>query len=406
MSKGDNNEDLTIGERVRLARQRRGLSRRAVAELAGRTEEWLRQIETGERPVQRIDTLQLLARVLKVRDISELTGSLFVMTKDGSRPQHGRLAAVRRALRPHLSDTTTPSPDLAALRRSIQHADTAWLVSRQQITALGLVLPELLSAAIAAQQSATGQQRREALRLLVEVYRLTDNYLRHAGDRQLAAQVCDRMLLAAQEADDPELISLSAYKVAAAAQNNDEPEEALTLAMDAVKLFRPWLTSGDHEALALWGSLHLCASTSAARLRRGAEADRLWSIADEAAKALGPNYHHPATIFGQLNCGIHAVDIALETGRSSDAVERSANLNVSAVPSASRRARHFIDLARAFYHRRDRAAAVGALLTAERQSTEVVTFNQGARRLMYDLLRAKRPEPEVLALAGRMRVIA
>ncbi len=76
------------------------------------------------------------------------------------------------------------------------------------------------------------------------------------------------------------------------------------------------------------------------------------------------------------------------------------------MPSASRRARHFIDLARAFYHRRDRAAAVGALLTAERQSTEVVTFNQGARRLMYDLLRAKRPEPEVLALAGRMHVIA
>lgn len=64
---------FSIGERILIYRRRRGLSRRAVAELCGRTGEWLRQIETGLRPLDRLSMLIRLAEVLHVADLSELT---------------------------------------------------------------------------------------------------------------------------------------------------------------------------------------------------------------------------------------------------------------------------------------------------------------------------------------------
>lgn len=394
--------ELAIGERVRLARLRRGMSRRQVAELAGRSEEWLRQIETGERPLNRLDTIQLLARVLQVRDLAEITGPLF-SSSAGGRLRHQHLDQVRRALRPRVL-ANEPGRGLADLRRSVRHAETAWRVSRQQVSALGAVLPDLISDALSARRTDDPGQRREALRTLVAVYQLTDAYLRHAGERRLASQVCERMLIAAQDTDDPELMALATYRVAAAALGEGDAEEGLSTALDSLLLIKSRVRAEDQAFVPMWGAFNLLAATCSARLRRSADADRMLEIANQTATRLGPSYHHGETLFGQLNCAIQSAAIAVDTGRATGGGATS--VDVSEIPSASRRTRYHIELAQAAIRRRDHEAALGLLCEAERHSTEIPVFNHRARSVARDLLRARRPSREAFRLADRLRVLA
>src|SRR6266498_532476 len=61
-----------LGERVKAARRRRGLSRRAAAELCARSEEWLRKVERGQRGTS-LRMVARLAEVLRV-PLAELLG--------------------------------------------------------------------------------------------------------------------------------------------------------------------------------------------------------------------------------------------------------------------------------------------------------------------------------------------
>ncbi len=59
-------DQLSIGERIAFYRRRRGLSQVVLANLVGRTEDWLSKIERGEREIRRLDVLADLARALRV----------------------------------------------------------------------------------------------------------------------------------------------------------------------------------------------------------------------------------------------------------------------------------------------------------------------------------------------------
>ena len=50
-------DQLSIGERIAFYRRRRGLSQVVLANLVGRTEDWLSKIERGEREIRRLDLL-------------------------------------------------------------------------------------------------------------------------------------------------------------------------------------------------------------------------------------------------------------------------------------------------------------------------------------------------------------
>src|SRR2546423_14498163 len=58
-------DQLSIGERIAFYRRRRGLSQVVLANLGGRTEDWLSQIERGERGIRRLDVLADVARALR-----------------------------------------------------------------------------------------------------------------------------------------------------------------------------------------------------------------------------------------------------------------------------------------------------------------------------------------------------
>jgi len=66
-------EYTSVGERIAIYRRRRGLSQLALANMIGRSEAWLSQVERGIRHVDRVSVLIRLAQVLKVT-VEDLIG--------------------------------------------------------------------------------------------------------------------------------------------------------------------------------------------------------------------------------------------------------------------------------------------------------------------------------------------
>jgi transcriptional regulator with XRE-family HTH domain len=127
---------LSIADRVSWHRRRRGLSRRALAELMGRSEEWLRLLETEGRGAQRLGTLVELARILRLSDLGSLIGQQ-VTIGDSNPPQHLLTKNVRRALNSSLIESGTDGRvALPNLRQRTERAWVAWHASRAQYTAL------------------------------------------------------------------------------------------------------------------------------------------------------------------------------------------------------------------------------------------------------------------------------
>ena len=56
-------DQFTVGDRIAFYRRRRGLTQRVLAQLVGRSEDWLSKIERNERDIRRLDVLGEVARL-------------------------------------------------------------------------------------------------------------------------------------------------------------------------------------------------------------------------------------------------------------------------------------------------------------------------------------------------------
>jgi transcriptional regulator with XRE-family HTH domain len=91
---------LTTGQRIRMRRESRGMSRPVLAGLVGRSADWLKKVETGVRPLNSLPMLVELARVLGVADLSEITGSDFnAPIRVWEKEVHQVVPAIRDAMR-------------------------------------------------------------------------------------------------------------------------------------------------------------------------------------------------------------------------------------------------------------------------------------------------------------------
>lgn len=401
--------NMSIGERITIWRVYRGLTQEACAGLCGKSLSWWKKVEQGVRHVEKLSDLIAIAQVLRIKDLSDLTGVFQMSLSHDAKADHPALAAVRQALVSY--DIVADQPEEPADPDSItrRNADVwrVWHEEPRFYSRTGELLPGLVTEATLAHRYADDADRRAAARALSETYHLARQWLRKIGEYQLSWIAADRGMAAAQEADDPYLIAASAWNIVALYNAMGRAEEAQAVALDGIAMLEPLLTDGSDDHLAMWGSLQLYAAISTARCGDPGTAWRMWDAADQAARRLGPQYCHRWTIFGQTNVGAYAVGIPVELGKASEAVRAAERLDAAHLQSVERRARYLVDVARGYVGRRDDVAALHVLLQAEGESPEEVAHNLIVHEIVREMLRRDRKTitHELRCLAVRVGVV-
>ncbi len=151
-------DELSIGERVAFYRGRRGMSQRMLADLVGRSEDWVSKIERGARQVRRMDVIAELARALRV-EVGDLLGQPVLVEDE----QHNDdIPAIRDALMTprRLSRTlfrAVPNPgnpiDAGNAARLIEHHWTDY--QQGKLGQVVAALPKLIESAQTLEDAAT-----------------------------------------------------------------------------------------------------------------------------------------------------------------------------------------------------------------------------------------------------------
>jgi transcriptional regulator with XRE-family HTH domain len=386
-------DELSTGERIRLLRESRGMSRPVLAGLCGRGPDWLKKIETGERELRSHTLLLRVAAALQVSDLSVITGAKAIDVTQPvplGRLNHPSLPAIWNAImnrslgRP--TDSAAPL-DVAALQGRVDQTWRLWHTSGRNRTEVGALLPGLIRDGEIAARTLDGTDRRAAHIALSDVYRLTGQATAYVAPAELAWVVADRALTAAQQADDPAAIAAAAWNMGNILRETTYPDEAMRVVTEAANLIRPHLTGAPDDWRGVYGALQLHAAVTCAREGREGDAWRYWDAGDQVAKSLPASYVHPSTVFGRANVDFHAVSVATDLRASGKALSLADDIDPDAMPSTERRARLWVEVARGHLQRGDRTAALHVMNLAQQIGAETVAYTPSARVVAADLWR-------------------
>lgn len=381
-------DDAPIGARIKRLRERAGMSRPVLAGLVGRSAEWLKAVENGRLQPPRLPMLLRIAHALELQDLADLTGNghaVPVSVFAGER--HAALTEVQAALTDYrLTEPERPA-DLRHLELRLRQA---WMIrhsSADHRTQLGILLPGLIRDAQGAARTA-GDQRRRARRLLAGVYQLADFYVAYQPAPELVWMVADRALTEGHEADDPNVVACSAWAMTQTLRDAGRWEEAIALSRSAAERLEPYLeleaTPDDWRGI--YGALQAEVAYVHARRGRHGDAWSYWEKADEVARNLGHGYRHVQTSFSMPVMAAHATTLGVELWRSGEAIQAAYSFDAESIASVPRRARHFIEVARAHAQRDEPVAALALLDKSARTAPETIRYNGHARQLLHDLL--------------------
>ncbi|MFC0864052.1 helix-turn-helix domain-containing protein [Sphaerimonospora cavernae] len=398
---------LTLGQRIRSLRERRGMTREVLAGLVGKSASWLKQVETGRlQQSPRLPILLQLAEALRVRDLSELTGDQSMPVRMFTGPGHPALDAVRHAINAAPLQPTGVVQPLSTLRARL---DTAWRArhaSPDHRTMLGRILPDLIRDAQLAAAMYVGLDRRRAQALLAETYGLTQMFLAYQPAQDLLWRVADRALLAAQESEDPLALSCAVWFLGQAHRDAGDLDSAWDINEQGLAAIEPHMDSVGVELRAMWGALSFELAFTAARLGEVGEAWRHWEEAGRVADRLPYDYYQPWTSFSQVVMGAHAVTVAVELHQGGESARQADRALSAPIPSRPRRGRHLIEVARAHHLQRDHAAVLGTLQLAQQTAPETIRYNGYARRMTLELTELPGIRQQAHELADKIGLMA
>lgn len=390
-------EGMGTGERIAAWRIYRGVTQESCAGLVGKSLSWWKKVEQGVRHVEKLSDLILIAQVLKVRTLEDLTGVLeFSLALDRTR-EHPLLQAVRAAmvtavdpLGPDPSDPAEHDLDISARLASVRRTFHA---SRHSIAATGELLPRLITDAARALRAAEDlPSRRAAAVNLSDVYVLACQWCRHVAAVDLAHTAADRALTHAQESGWVVGVGLASWQMGGTLKDLGRAEEALELCQNAGTLLARGLDEAADEHLAVWGQLQFQAALSAAHTVDEGTALRLWDAGEQASRRVSRGYVHPVCLFDQsgMQAGMFAVHLNVALGKSRPALQASERVDWSVIPSAPIRARGIVDIARGYAARRDDVATLHVLQRAEQEHYDTTAHNVYVREITREMLRRDR----------------
>ncbi|MGH8883768.1 MAG: helix-turn-helix domain-containing protein [Egibacteraceae bacterium] len=403
--------DLSIGDRIRSYRRRRGMSQKVLGQLVGRSESWVSQVERGDLPVDRLSVIVVVAQALKV-ELGQLLGQPFLV-RNGDELGDG-VPGIRRALtgRDALAAVLGEAAgeveplDLDRLRRDVAQC---WAIRQAgRYAALTGMLPDLIVRAEAATRATLGDPR-PAWRLASNVYQLAAELASRVGESDLAWVAADRAVRAAERSEDRLIMAAAAWRLAYAFLFAGRFEESTDVAVIGADALGPGGSSAPPEHVSVWGALHLLAMASQSHAGDAAAAGRLLVVAREVSSLLGEDRNDLWTRFGPTSVDIYETGMHVNLGHPGEALRAAERVDTSRLAPGLRflRAIHLCEVAEAYWQRRDDGSAVNVLLAAEQAADQELRYRPKVREMLADLLRRERKgaTPGLRPLAKRVGVL-
>ncbi|MGJ6961158.1 helix-turn-helix domain-containing protein [Streptosporangium sp. G11] len=391
--------DMTIGQRLAVARRYTGLTQEALAERAGVNVDTIRKLEQGQRQSARVSTANALATALGITTTELLLG-VVPQVERGDDPQ---LLAIRRALVPagdwlpavDVEGEDAP-PDIEALRESVADAWSSY--HGGDFATLGRTVPDLLTEARVAVRENTNSRAAAASAVLAKTSQLAAHVLVQHGQEDLALLGLDRAAAAARDSDDamlPAMITNSVSWIFLRTGRLDDSEQVATRAADTIE---PKFRSDRHQ-VSVYGGLLLSGMTAAARAERYDTARELLRVAQAAAQMVGDSTDRWTSVFGPTSVSMQAVQLETTAGEWGKALELARRVPMAAQTPESWRARFMLDVAHAQTETHRDTAAVETLQTIRRLAPGWLRQHGLARAVVRELMmRPTRPRG-VVAMA-------
>ncbi|MFF5215947.1 helix-turn-helix domain-containing protein [Micromonospora sp. NPDC000442] len=381
----DSVELLPVGRRVAYWRGRRKLSQQMFADRLGKSKSWVDKVERGVRSLDRLSTLQEIARVLRI-DIAVLVGGNTEPAEVTHRAEG--VESIRTALSRYEIPLGMPAglrPVLPVDRmlREVGHAWTTFQYARyQQVIDMA---PDLLTNAqrTYSQAPVTGRTP------LVEAYRITAALLVKLGDAELAWMATDRAMLAAT--GDRELVAAAAVQLGQVLRMSGRTREAKSVMLAAAyRIASPVIESGAPAELSLCGTLLIQAALAAAQHGNEPAATELIDEAASMAERVGDGHDHHHTGFGPTAVALARTAAAVESGDARAAIawhEKASRRPGWRWLPPEHRAAHLLDVARAYLHADDATTAARVLVEAERTAPAEIRDRPAGRELLTEIAR-------------------
>ncbi|MBC9724978.1 helix-turn-helix domain-containing protein [Streptomyces sp. TRM68367] len=385
-------ELLTIGQRVKYFRERRGLSQKGLGELIGRSENWVYKVEHEQIPIDKLSLLFELKRVLRC-DLEDLTGGFLSSLGTGLDSEHEHVPEIRSAL--SLPSSLLPTAMGAVSVQDFKESvDDAWNVyetqAKDRYQDVGGRLPQLLRQGHAAVREASGDDEQVALRQLISLYGLHQIFLRRVGEPTLARVAADRALSLADNTGDPALMAAAAWNLSCVLTSAGEVHDSVELARQTIANCAP-TDDSSAEHWSAYGALHLQAAVAAVRATKGPVAWDLYRGAREAAARVGSDRNDWHTCFGPTNVAMHEVHLTAEEGNASEALRLADTVEINPELPLERRTRYLIEVMNCNRIQRDDYATVHVLTKLKAQSPEEIVFSPLVREAVTDLLKREKP---------------
>nr|WP_042178973.1 helix-turn-helix transcriptional regulator [Kibdelosporangium sp. MJ126-NF4]CEL13553.1 Putative transcriptional regulator [Kibdelosporangium sp. MJ126-NF4]CTQ99239.1 Putative transcriptional regulator [Kibdelosporangium sp. MJ126-NF4] len=394
-----------IGSRVRLIRNRRGMSLETAAGLAGISKSYLSMLENGERRFERRGLLEDIAQALGC-SVVDLAGPVLPSDQTGVEARAALLEISVALYDSDLEDVpdgmARPVDELALLAAQ---ANEHCANSRYSIAGngLGAILTELHIHAV----QGDDDTRQVALRALSEACIVAGGTARSLGNPDLAVHAARRAFEAARALDDPALVGFASMTRAGALARLGARHRAgkiLTEAMASVESIADPTATKTTPAEAL-GMLHLAAAQMSAKNQDSGRAHDHLAFAQELATRTGER-NHLWFSFGPANVLAWSLAVSVEMSEgpaAAEKIERKSGYDAGLHTADRKSALHF-DLARA-YAQADGSRdwdAVRHLDTADRIAPQKIRFDPIASELLASLdNRARRRSWELNSLRHR-----
>lgn len=366
----------TIGDRIRDARKRRGLSQRELARLSGLSLSLVRKLEQGERQDIRIQTARRLAVSLGI-PTTALIGEESERTPDNN--GEPMWAPVRQALIAPDSDAIPEPVTSEAISQGLARAIRLYHDNRYRD--LALVLPGLLRDA-----------RHTTPLLESRVLQLAGSLLVQTRQPGTARIALDRSLATAQQSGSTLDAASSVITMCWLLLIEGQFSHVAAIALQWAERIEPRFSTATPAELSTWGWLHLRASAAAVRDNRPDDAAQAMRLAEAASVAVGRengSYHSYWTTFGPATVAMKEVENAVIDARPDVALRLSEKVPRRLRPTSDNRNRHLLDITEAHLQLRHYTEAFDTLRRL-RQDAPVWLVNQRMAKDQLAAIIAKR----------------